>query len=169
MGHGEVQGRKVCPSVKVQPAYLANILKTYAAGDESRNLRRTAAPIGQALVVSEGLSFLKALTNDDNNNNDGTEVGEAFVIGSDSESSAETQATGDGVASQEGAQQQINVLPFPINIMFALVLSFSGGNEEVESQQRTQRQRRPPMMQRTRPQLGQEPRSKDRPRPQRKD
>ena len=47
---------------------LTNILKTYAAGDEARNLQRAAVPTGRALAVTDGLSFLEALTKDDNNN-----------------------------------------------------------------------------------------------------
>ena len=71
-------------------ASLADILKTYAAGDEARDLRRAAAPTGRALAVTEGLSFLEALTREDD---DDTEAGEAFAAGSESDSSAETKAT----------------------------------------------------------------------------
>ena len=69
---------------------LANILKTYAAGDEAHDLRRAAVPTGQALAVTEGLSFLEALTREDDND---TEAGDAFAVGSESDSSAETKAT----------------------------------------------------------------------------
>ena len=69
---------------------LANILKTYASGDKARNLRREVALTGQALAVSEGLSFLEVLTREDG---DDTEAGYAFAVGSESESSAETKAT----------------------------------------------------------------------------
>ena len=41
---------------------LGNILKAYAAGDEARNLQQTAVPTDRALAVTEGLSFLNALT-----------------------------------------------------------------------------------------------------------
>ena len=56
-----------------------------AEADEARDLSRAAAPTGMALAVDEGISFLDALT-------EGMESGEAFAVGSDSESSVEQKS-----------------------------------------------------------------------------
>ena len=68
---------------------LADNLKMYAAGDDTRNLQRAAAPTGRTLAVTEGLRFLEALTRDDDAN---TEAGDTFAVGSESELPVETKS-----------------------------------------------------------------------------
>ena len=63
----------------------ADIMAILAEADEARDLSRADAPKGMALAVDEGLSFLDALT-------DGMDRGEAFAVGSDSESSIEVKS-----------------------------------------------------------------------------
>ena len=63
----------------------ADIMAILAEADEARDLSRAAAPTGMALAVDEGLSFLDALT-------DGMDRGEAFAVGSNSESSIEVKS-----------------------------------------------------------------------------
>ena len=69
---------------------LVDIIKPYAAGDEAHDLQQAAAPTRRALAVTEGLIFLEALTRDDDND---TEAGDAFAIGSESGLYVETKAT----------------------------------------------------------------------------
>ena len=47
---------------------LVNILKTYTERDKARNLQRAATSTGRAHTVTEGMSFLEALTRDDDDN-----------------------------------------------------------------------------------------------------
>ena len=67
------------------PTSCAVIMAILAEADEARDLSRAAAPTGMALAVDEGISFLDALT-------EGMESGEAFAVGSNSESSVEQKS-----------------------------------------------------------------------------
>jgi hypothetical protein len=88
---GEFKDAKKSIRAKYQASHVhdatssADIMAILAEADEARDLSRADAPKGMALAVDEGLSFLDALT-------DGMDRGEAFAVGSDSDSSIEVKS-----------------------------------------------------------------------------
>ena len=64
---------------------IAAIMTILAKADETRDLSQAAVPTGMALAADKGLSFLDTLTV-------GMDRGEAFTVGSDSESSVEAKS-----------------------------------------------------------------------------